>query len=58
MRKINENDYVDYTIYIERNGCYVTFNTLKNALREWGGIDAGTLYGNKPNGTRAIIDSK
>ena len=58
MRKINENDYVDFTI--AGNGWTLTVSTFKNALREWNKI-AGfgyTLYGNKADGTRAIIDSK
>jgi len=57
MRKINENDYVDFTIA----GPFlsVTVSTFKKALGEWKNITrAGfTLYGNKPDGTRAIIDS-
>ena len=40
MRKINENDYVNY------------------AKKEWAGMKFGTLYGNKPDGTRAILDTK
>lgn len=57
MRKINENDYVDFTI--AGNGWTLTVSTFKNALREWNNIDGSgcTLYGNRPNGTRAIIDS-
>lgn len=58
MRKINENDYVDFTI--SATGWTLTVSTFKTALREWNNI-AGfgcTLYGNKSNGTRAIIDSK
>ena len=58
MRKINENDYVDFTI--AANGWTLTVSTFKNALREWKNIAGSgcTLYGNRPNGTRAIIDSK
>lgn len=58
MRKINENDYVDFTI--AGNGWTLTVSTFKNALREWNNIASSgcTLYGNRPNGTRAIIDSK
>ena len=56
MRKINENDYVDFTI--AGNGWTLTVSTFKNALREWNHIAGGTLYGNRPNGTHAIIDSK
>lgn len=58
MRKINENDYVDFTI--AGNGWTLTVSTFKNALREWNNIAGSgcTLYGNRPNGTLAIIDSK
>lgn len=58
MRKINENDYVDFTI--AGPGWSLTVSTFKNALREWKDITrAGcTLYGNRRNGTRSIIDSK
>lgn len=57
MRKINENDYVDFTI--AGKGWTLTVSTFKTALREWQNItDSGcVLYGNKHNGTRAIIDS-
>lgn len=58
MRKINENDYISFTIHIEKNGCNITLNTLKSALKEWNNISAGTLFGNKKDGTSAIIDSK
>lgn len=58
MRKINENDYVNFTI--AANGWTLTVFTFNNALREWNNIAGSgcTLYGNKPDGTRAIIDSK
>lgn len=56
MRKINENDFVDYTIV--GNGWSLTVNTFNKALREWNNLQSGTLYGNKPDGTRAIIDEK
>ncbi len=57
MRKINEKDYVDFTI--AANGWTLTVSTFKNALREWNNAGSGcTLYGNRHNGTRAIIDSK
>ena len=58
MRKINENDYVDFTI--AGNGWTLTLSTFKNALREWNNIAGSgyTLYGNRPNGDRAIIDTK
>ena len=59
MRKINENDYVDFTI--SGPGWSLTVSTFKKALGEWkniAGCSGCTLYGNKPNGTRSIIDSK
>ena len=58
MRKINENDYVDFTI--AGPGWSLTVSTFKKALGEWKDIQCHgcTLYGNKPDGTRAIIDSQ
>lgn len=57
MRKINENDYVDFTI--SGNGWNMTVSTFNKALREWNNLrHRCTLYGNRPNGTRAIIDTK
>ena len=56
MRKINENDFVDYTI--AGNGWTYTVENLNKAMAEWKDIAAGTLYGTKPDGTRAILDSK
>ena len=57
MRKINENDFVDYTI--SGNGWNCTVTTFQKALREFNNIKSDcTLYGNKPDGTRAIIDLK
>lgn len=57
MRKINENDYVNFTIC--GNGWNMTVHTLKAAMLEWKNLGNGyVLYGNKPSGDRAIIDSK
>ena len=56
MRKINEDDFVSYTI--AGNGWNVTVPTFKKALKQWDEIPHGTLYGNKPNGDRAVIDSR
>lgn len=56
MRKINENNYVNFTI--EGSGWSFTVHKLPDALREWAGMKYGTLYGNKHDGTRAILDSK
>ena len=58
MRKINENNYVDFTI--TGPGWSLTVTTFKKAVGVWKDMTrAGcTLYGNKPDGTRAIIDSK
>ena len=56
MRKINENDFVSYTIV--GNGWSFNTATLTKALKQWDEISRGTLYGNKPNGDRAVIDSR
>ena len=55
MREIHEKDFESYTI---SNGWNLTVYSLKNALREWGNMKSGTLYGNKPDGSRAILDTK
>ena len=56
MRTIKEKDYVSYTIV--GSGWSFTVNTLKTALYEWANMKFGTLYGNKPDGTQAILDTK
>lgn len=58
MRKINENDYVNFTIV--GPGWSLTVADFETALGEWKDITKSgcTLYGNKPDGMRAIIDSK
>lgn len=58
MRKIKENDYVDFTIV--GPGWSLTVTEFKKALREWNEITRPgcTLYGNKADGTQSIIDSK
>ena len=55
MRKINKKDYVSFTI---SNGWNLTVHEWENALMEWNNVTSGTLYGNKPDGIRTIIDSK
>lgn len=56
MRKINEKDYKDFTI--AGNGWTCTITKFKTAVYEFSQMTAGTLYGNKKDGTRAILDSK
>ena len=56
MRHINEKDYVDYTI--AGNGWTYTISSFQTALKEFNALEYGILYGNKPDGTRAILDSK
>lgn len=58
MKQINEKEFISYTIRIERNGCNLTLFSLQNALREYNDIGGATLFGNRANGTRAILDSK
>jgi len=55
MRKIKESEFVSYTI---NAGWNLTVHTLKSALKEFNNIPSGVLYGNKADGTRAILDSK
>ena len=57
MRKINENDYVNFTI--AGNGWSCTVASFAGALKQYNDVGRGcTLYGNKPDGTRAIIDAQ
>lgn len=56
MRKVNEENYDSYTIV--GSGWSFTVNTWQKAKAEWHNMKFGTLYGNKPDGTRAIIDCK
>jgi len=58
MRKINEDEFVNFTI--DGNGWTLTVYGIKKALGEWKNITraGSTLYGNKADGSRAILDSK
>lgn len=58
MRKINENDFDSYTIV--GHGWTLTVVALNKAVREWNNLNGAgyTMYGNKPDGTRAIIETK
>lgn len=58
MRKINKDEFRSYTI--AGSGWSMLVYKLNNALKQWGDItgDGYTLYGNRPNGTRAILDTK
>lgn len=57
MRYVDENQFSSYTI--SRNGSNVTFCQLATVLPVWRSFGSGSvLYGNKPDGTRAILDSK
>lgn len=58
-----EKVFVDYTI--AGNGWAYTFQSFQRALEKFNafnnlafGIDNITLYGNKPDGTRVILDTK
>lgn len=55
MRKVNEADFESYTIV---KGWSLTVYDFKKAMYEWKGINAGTLYGNKHDGSRCILDQK
>ena len=55
MRRINENEYDSFTI---SNGWNLTLYNWAKTLKEWANMEAGTLYGNKKDGTRSIIDTK
>ena len=56
MRKINEKNYASFTIV--SNGWQFTVYSWQKAKAEWHNMKYGALYGNKPDGTRVIIDCK
>ena len=57
MRKINEKIYRDYTI--AAHGWSYTVTKLADAIREFNELRmSATLYGNKYDGNRAILDTK
>jgi len=56
MRKINESDYVSFTI--TGTGWSFTVYTWEKSKAEWAGMKFGTLTGNKADGSAVIIDSK
>ena len=56
MRKINPDDYVGYQIVGRGWSCNIT--SFAEAKKIWADMDFGTLYGNKPNGNQAILDTK
>ena len=58
MRKIDKTKFVSYTI--SRPGVNLTMHDLRRVLVEWKNNfgEGSTLYGNKPDGTRAILDTK
>ena len=56
MRKINESDFMSYTIV--GNGWTFNTATFSKAFKQWENFAHGTFYGNKPNGDKAVIDSR
>lgn len=57
MRKINEKDFLSFTV--ETRSFKLTVHKVADAVRyfnDWNG--SATIYGNKPDGGRAILDSK
>ena len=56
MRKINEKDFTHFIIAASWGN--LTVYSLKSALTEWANTKRGTLYGIKPDGSRAILDTK
>lgn len=57
MKKFNPTQFESYTI--AGNGWNYNIDNKDNALKEWKKIQtSATLYGNRPNGTRAILDTK
>lgn len=59
MRKIKENEFVSFTI--TGYGWSYTITEMRNALHDWAELMPNgklTLWGNKANGQRAILDNK
>ena len=57
MRRINENEFVNYTIVA--NGWSLTLGQASKAKREYDGLTcSATLYGNKPDGTQIMLENK
>ena len=56
MRKINESDYVSFTI--TGSGWSFTVYTWEKAKSEWAGMKFGTLTGNKADGEREQLDAR
>lgn len=56
MRKIDETQFDNYTI--AGNGWTYTVSSLQKAVTDFKEMQSGILYGNKPDGSRAILDSK
>ena len=58
MRKINENEFVNFTI--KGNGWNMTMFSFKDILAQWSKLTGPglNLLGLKKNGDSAIIDSK
>ena len=57
MKKFDPTQFESYTI--AGNGWNYNIDNKDIALKEWKTIQvSATLYGNRPNGTRAILDTK
>lgn len=56
MRKVNEENYESFSIV--GNGWQFKVYSWQKAKAEWHNMKYGTLYGNKPDGSKVIIDSK
>lgn len=56
MKKINENDYIGFVLECPGFMCHGTFKNVMRVFEERAG--KCTVYGIKPNGDRAVIESK
>lgn len=56
MRHIKESEFSNFTIV--GHGWSATLGSLADALKHYKLMPKATLYGNKPDGTQAIIDMK
>ena len=56
MKHIDETKFENYTVEC---GFTITYNSLKEAIKLFNDREGRcVLYGNKPDGTRAILDQK
>lgn len=56
MRQVNPDEFSSYTI--RGAGWAATFANWRETNAQWQDMNSGTLIGNRPNGSVAILDTK